>query len=268
MAQKTPAIDFPTRAIPLTGQELLIKQNKPDDATLNPKEEMIPTNLISDLTLNKLTGFSTNGNTVFLNITGRAPLSVDLSSIVSTVVSGTVANNILTLNFDDGSSVDVDLSSVTSAPPSFYKSTNSPNSGFMFFSSLDNITTSVVTSPSPLSTISSVFIPNGSRLYSFRYFIDPAILGQSVTIRIVDNNLSSGVDYNTTDFTAYYPSISFVSYLSYQQNTSVVPNFQYVTNPTFIGANVIMRRITSPSSKTLEMVITGLNSPVQLQATF
>lgn len=268
MAQKTPAIDFPTRQFPLTGQELLIKQNKPDDGTPNPKEEMIPTGLISDLALNKIDGLSIDGNVLSLNITDKPSLDVDLSDLSNKVISGDAVNNVLTLYLQDGSTVEVDVSSISGAIPSFYRSTNAPNSGFMFFSSADSITTAVTTTPSPLSTISSIYVPNQVRLYSFRYFIDPAILGSSVTIRIYDYNTDSGNVYNTTDFTAYYPSITFVSYLSYQQNTTVVPNFQYVTNPTFIGANINMRRITNPASQMLEMVITGLNSPVQLQATF
>ena len=270
MSQKTPAIDFPKRILPLTGEELLIKQNKPNDNTPSPKEEMIPTNLISDLALNKIQGLSINNEILSLNIIGRQPLNVDLSSLSgNNLISAQLSGDVLSLGLEDNTSLNVDLSSLSSPMPSFYRSSNDPNNGFLFFSTQNSITTTVqtVTTPS-LSTIASIYIPNNVRLFSLRYIIDPAQLGQTVTLRIYDNNDNSGIVYNATDFTTYYPSISFVSYLSYQQNTSVVPNFQYVTNPSMIGANIFMRRITNPSLKMIELSITGLNSPVQAQLTF
>jgi hypothetical protein len=94
--------------VPLTGQEWLLKQNSPLDATPLPKEELVPTQLICDYILNHLTELSYDTGILTLHLDNFVDLTYDLSSI------GVVSNMVLSgtdlvITKDDGTVVTINL---------------------------------------------------------------------------------------------------------------------------------------------------------------
>lgn len=80
MSQINPSTDWPLRADSLTGDELFMKQNSLTDSTPDPKEEMVTSQLLSNLALSKIQSFSLSGDTLTLNIDGASDLSTVLTS--------------------------------------------------------------------------------------------------------------------------------------------------------------------------------------------
>lgn len=110
MAIVIPSRDWPKRTAPLNGQELLLKQNSPLDATSLPKEELVPTQLISDYILTHIDDLTFSGGVLTLHLDGGVNITSDLSSIGEVTDISVNLNGQIIVTKTGGETVEINVS--------------------------------------------------------------------------------------------------------------------------------------------------------------
>lgn len=130
---QTPSLDWAVRTDPLTGDELMLKQNKVADSTPSPKEELVPSSLFLNYVLANLpqddyvNAVALDGTTLELTRIDGTVLTVSLASLAGggggspsvynngndflfksfgTGITGTKAGGIGTITVPDGVTLD------------------------------------------------------------------------------------------------------------------------------------------------------------------
>lgn len=120
MPSITPSLGFPVRTTPLTGEELLIKQNPISDSTPDPKEEMVTTELILDYVLDNLSGISAvtggtiSGDSLILGLADGTTIDIDISDLNNDtyVISAAISGNNMVFTNNVGGTFSVNISTL------------------------------------------------------------------------------------------------------------------------------------------------------------